>query len=103
MTVDYGMHYSGFGDRLLVTPLTDRCYVALMNSFRDSAVPLLHGNSGTGKKTCVTELAYQLGVDVFERDCGAVDNFDSIYNPIQAAVGCGMWLLLSNSNKLIER
>lgn len=96
------MCYSGFSQRLVVTPFTDRCYVSLTNAFRNACVPFLHGSIGSGKKGIISELAYALGADFYARDCSSFDSIDDVYGPIQAAISCGLWVSFENVQNIVK-
>jgi len=96
------MTYLGFNQRLVLTPLTDRCYVALADSFRNACIPFLYGSEGSGKKGYISELAYYLGADYYTKDCGTFDCIDSLYGSLQAAISCGLWISYENAHKFVK-
>ena len=102
---DYGMHYFGFCERLVVTPLTDKCFLFISLCMKNGEIPFLSGQHGVGKRSLVNYLTYEMGKDTVTYDCAALGDMASLANYVRATLGCnnGVWLTISNAEVLSEQ
>ncbi len=70
----YGFEYLGVGERLVQTPLTDRCYLTLTQAMHHGMGGNPFGPAGTGKTESVKALGAQLGRFVLVFNCD--EHFD---------------------------
>jgi dynein heavy chain 1 len=74
----YGFEYLGVQDRLVQTPLTDRCYLTMTQALESGLGGSPFGPAGTGKTESVKALGHQLGRFVLVFNCDETFDFQAM-------------------------
>jgi dynein heavy chain 1 len=102
-TFYYGFEYVGVIERLVQTPLTDRCYSTLSQALYYKLGGSPFGPAGTGKTETVKALGAHLGRLVLVFNCDEHFNMASMSRILVGICKVGAWGCFDEFNRLEER
>ena len=99
----YGFEYLGVAERLVRTPLTDRCFLTLTQAIAQRLGGSPYGPAGTGKTESVKALGSQLGRFTLVFCCDDTFDFQAMGRILLGICQVGAWGCFDEFNRLEER